>query len=390
MNLHTRAPLSALCAMAVLLFACQTEPPPGKLNVWTEPDGAMVYANGDCVSTTPNTAYLAPGVYELRIERAGYEPFDTTVTIVSDQFTDLPMVTLEPGPMLRAMMEEEEPHEMRVDEPVEWTDVWTTLADAPTARSGGASAVFDKKLYVLGGYGYTEEGWTYFGTVERYAPSTDSWIEMYSRMPTPRASAAAAAGGPEIYVMGGTNQEGVANTVEAFDTINDSWRPIAPMPTARQGLVAAAIGPKIYAIGGFDGQSFTGVVECYNVTTEAWTTLAEMPTPRVAAAVAVLWGKIYVVGGNADGFLAVAERYDPETDTWTRLPEMPTPRMACVAGAIGDAVFVGGGFNDHEPGPEHVPRDAFEAFLPAEDRWAGILEPMPTPRTEATAPGYRR
>ena len=54
----------------------------------------------------------------------------------------------------------------------------------------------------------------------------------------------------KIYVIGGETATGVINTVEEYDPVTDTWRPVASMPTARSGLGGATVNGIIYAIGG--------------------------------------------------------------------------------------------------------------------------------------------
>lgn len=59
------------------------EPAP-YLTVTSDPAGATVFANGDRIGTTPlRNASLAAGPQVLRLERPGYRPLDTTITVAS-------------------------------------------------------------------------------------------------------------------------------------------------------------------------------------------------------------------------------------------------------------------------------------------------------------------
>lgn len=79
------------------------------------------------------------------------------------------------------------------------TDSWAPLAPLPTARSGGASAVLNGKLYVLGG---GLPGNAVHATIERYDPATDQW-EQLEDMPVPRTGHRAVAANGSLYILGG-------------------------------------------------------------------------------------------------------------------------------------------------------------------------------------------
>lgn len=97
-------------------------------------------------------------------------------------------------------------------------DTWSPLADLPTPRSGGASAVVDGKLYVLGGQ---LPGNTLYKTVERFDPSTGQWQKL-GDMPVFAAGQRAVAVGGDIYMIGGFARSGDQRT--STNGVADVWR----------------------------------------------------------------------------------------------------------------------------------------------------------------------
>ncbi|MBN6057681.1 hypothetical protein JYK22_37510, partial [Nonomuraea sp. RK-328] len=73
-------------------------------------------------------------------------------------------------------------------------------------------------------------------------------------MPTARADLAAAAVGTTIYAFGGERSGDTGPVVfaetEAYDTVHDRWRRLAPMPVPRHGTAAVAVGCAIHLPGG--------------------------------------------------------------------------------------------------------------------------------------------
>jgi N-acetylneuraminic acid mutarotase len=128
----------------------------------------------------------------------------------------------------------------------------------PTARYAMAGvADAHGNIYAIGGLNNGSDS----GTVERYNPSTDTWITLAS-MPTPRQLLAAAVdAGGNIYAMGGYIS-GALNTMERYNPAVDTWTTGASMPTARFGLAASVDAEgNIFAIGGFLGNGDLATVE---------------------------------------------------------------------------------------------------------------------------------
>ena len=131
------------------------------------------------------------------------------------------------------------------------TDSWQRLPDMPVARDHFHAAVVDGKFYAIGGRA---------GAINATSPTVDlydlgtgaggAWQTPNTELPTPRGGFAAAALGREILVIGGEGNGLTYNTVEAYDTVANSWRELAPMPTARHGIQAAVCDGGVYVAAG--------------------------------------------------------------------------------------------------------------------------------------------
>lgn len=236
------------------------------------------------------------------------------------------------------------------------TDTWTLRAPIPTRR-GGASAVVNRKIYVVGGC-LSDCRINTTNLLEAYDPDDDSWSTL-PPMPTARVGHAAAALNGKLFVVGGVPAclpcLPQLRSIEVYDPVFNTWDTTttrAPMPTGREGASAAVIDGKLYVVGGVvrnPGNAFdhhkTGTLEVYDPGSDTWdTTRAPMPTPRQAASVGVIGGKLHVVGGVADaGITATHEVYDPLTDSWSTLEPMPTARWVAMTGVIDGRLYVAGG-----------------------------------------------
>src|SRR5271156_540496 len=112
------------------------------------------------------------------------------------------------------------------------------------------------------------------------------------------------------------------------------WTYAPPLGIARAELAAAICdapnpesGYRIYAIGGAGlASSVFATVEAYDTLTQTWSTVAPMLTARASLAAASRPGRLYAIGGYDASINAVAtvEIYDPAAGTWASGPSMPT------------------------------------------------------------------
>jgi N-acetylneuraminic acid mutarotase len=129
-------------------------------------------------------------------------------------------------------------------------DAWQEGAALPLPLSAYALATFEGRLYLFGG----KDGGQVLNSAYRYDPAQDAW-EALPDMPTRRAYAGAAVAGREIYVLGGTGEEGTLSVTEIFapDRLADgdeAWSNGVPMPERRWGMGAASVADTIYVMGG--------------------------------------------------------------------------------------------------------------------------------------------
>jgi hypothetical protein len=131
------------------------------------------------------------------------------------------------------------------------TNSWRQLPDMPRARDHFHAAVVGGKFYAIGGRA---------GGINATPPKVDlydltmgaggAWQTPDTELPTPRGGFAAAAVGKEILIIGGEGGNNTYSTVEAYDTVANSWRALAPMPTARHGIQAAVCDGGVYVAAG--------------------------------------------------------------------------------------------------------------------------------------------
>ncbi len=155
------------------------------------------------------------------------------------------------------------------------------------------------------------------GSNEEYDPATDTWTYK-AAMPTPRAVFATAVYQNKIYCIGGKTSDNYTGVNEVYDPATDTWETKTPMPTARAFLDANVVGGKIYLIGGHSlfPYEFLLVSEVYDPATDTWSTSEPMPSGTLAGyASAVFDNKIYIIGGFSQDSIR-NQIYDTETGSW--------------------------------------------------------------------------
>lgn len=106
------------------------------------------------------------------------------------------------------------------------------------------------------------------------------------------------------------------------------------MGSRRYALASVALNGFIYVMGGSDDHGIVDTVEKYDPATDRWTPIASMDNPRYALASVVNNGFIYVMGGRDGYALNTAEKYDPEANHWTPIASMGSVREGHTAVAL--------------------------------------------------------
>jgi N-acetylneuraminic acid mutarotase len=181
------------------------------------------------------------------------------------------------------------------------SDSWTTKTPMPTPRQGLGVAVVNGEIYAIGGVGLNNTVPTALGISEEYDPVTDKWASK-APLPTLRTSFGIAVYQNKIYVIGGLENNDIASAVnEVYDPATDTWTTKASMPIARASLDANTVNGKIYCIGGAYSPPIMGgfateynETQVYDPATDSWSIKAAIPTPTGGYSSAVIDNKIYV------------------------------------------------------------------------------------------------
>ena len=233
------------------------------------------------------------------------------------------------------------------------TDNWVAKTPVPTARQYFGIAVYQNKIYTIGGGLWDSDiGWITSNIIEVYDPVTDSW-ENKTAMPTSRMSLSASEVDGKIYLIAGKTG-GPLSTValnEVYDVANDSWTTKKPILYSVGGYTSAVVDGKIYVMGGQD-EFYEGFnvnfTQIYDPVTDSWSLGASLPEIVLDAAAGATTGtlapkRIYVIGGQNMGAFNFTQVYDPENNSWTFGAQMPTARGWLAVAVVNDLLYAIGG-----------------------------------------------
>jgi hypothetical protein len=270
----------------------------------------------------------------------------------------------------------------------------------PTIRSGVALATLNAKIYAVGGYVLNGDNATTLGSNEAYDPKTDTWTER-APMPTLRNGFGIAVWQNKIYTIGGGQENAVNDTNgkttyeysylpinEAYDPATDTWESRAPMPLTQPVEVADAFNGKIYAAflnctnKPADSSSSSLLVlvciEVYDPAQDNWTLMPQstVPTGFVSinfCSMSFLDGKLYIMAHGWDSTVYPTQIFDVETGTWSNGKPIPSFTYAAPAAVTGDdsspkLIYVIGGAN---PNPFGLPYfDNVQIYDVQSDTWS--------------------
>jgi len=241
------------------------------------------------------------------------------------------------GPILLNVTEEFDPS----------MNVWTTKTAMPTSRHSFGIAVYENKIYCIGG---STNGQS-LAVNEVYDPASDTW-ETRNPMPTARAAVSANVVKGRIYLMGGDSAN---DKNEVYDPATDSWTTESAIPLGVSYSESAVFSNRIYMFGSVSDRSATQI---YDPETDMWAFGAPVPTGVIEGAAVAVIGvnapeRIYVLGGeatlnrNGHSFANVTDLnqvYDPERNSWTIGHQLPTQLRFFGSANVNDTLFAIGGF----------------------------------------------
>ncbi|MBI2347524.1 MAG: kelch-like protein [Deltaproteobacteria bacterium] len=230
------------------------------------------------------------------------------------------------------------------------TDSWKRTAPLSVAVNHNMAAAVNGKLYVFGGQSAGSTGSRFVDSTFEYDPAREQW-RTRAPMPMARSAGATAVVNGKIYVVGGRPPRG--SDFAVYDPAADTWTKVPDLPTQRNHIAAAAINGRIYVAGGRfepgNTSPMTDALEIFDPANNQWSQGRRMPTVRGGVNGVAANGCFHVFGGEGNapdrkGMFHEHEFYNPVTNTWTKLPDMPVPVHGVTGGAfLNGLIYLPGG-----------------------------------------------
>jgi hypothetical protein len=268
------------------------------------------------------------------------------------------------------------------------TGSWEPLPSLPEPRSSHDAVVaLGRHLVVAGGWSLAgaDRRWHRHALVLDLADPDAGW----RRIPQPfaRRALALAARGPEVYAIGGMDDEGrTSRRVDVLDLEQGTWTPGPDLPEDGFGAAACSVEDRVLA------SARSGRVHALDRGAGAWSEFGRLAVPRFFHRFVPLPdGEVLVVGGAArGGHLRLIERLGPASDrsgprlVRTRIPWPGAARNRQAAALLGSKLVLAGGnrsLAQHDFAPDRFVAETWALDLTT----LGVeaLPPLPAPRQSA-------
>jgi N-acetylneuraminic acid mutarotase len=220
-------------------------------------------------------------------------------------------------------------------------DSW--IQRKPMAEPRGRLGVVEVngKIYAIGGdngsvAGLAPSAWASGTTAivnanEEYNPETDTWISR-TPIPTRRSHFGIAVYEGKIYCIGGqtciNDSQSITGANEVYNPATDTWESKRPMPIPGRFQIANVVNGKIIVTGSIDNM----LNQEYNPDTDSWTDKTEPPYQISSWASTVYDNNLYFVCDSPSTSLQSILIYNPLHDSWNVGPATPSYLTAASAG----------------------------------------------------------
>lgn len=169
------------------------------------------------------------------------------------------------------------------------------------------------------------------------------WLD-YEDLTTPRSNLTAVAYESDIYIIGGSLEEGVSGDVEVYSPLNNRWTTLESKPTPVTSVTAILVGERIYVPGGRNGDNkVTDKLEVFDPRRNTWEEKASLPFGLSDYGLSAFGGDLYVFGGwNGSSPSDITLKYDPSLDKWSEASALPEPLMSVEAIQSGNRIVLTG------------------------------------------------
>ncbi|XP_068130536.1 kelch-like protein 18 [Hyperolius riggenbachi] len=188
-------------------------------------------------------------------------------------------------------------------------------------------------------------------SIDAYDPATDEWNTLMPLRSVSHAECVAV--GNYLYVTGGISSDdsfsediSFSKAFYVYDSVTNDWTELSSMMSPRMSHGFLSFKEKLYAVGGSNKDGILDSVECFDLSKRCWSELSKLPYPLRSFASAQLKGKLYIIGGatTEEHCIKGLLIYDTASDIWTLIPSKTNVRSGGAV-TMDNKVFVIGGYD---------------------------------------------
>ena len=218
------------------------------------------------------------------------------------------------------------------------TDIWLTLTSLPVARGKHISQTIGGKIYTIWG---DAAGLT--NSVVIYDIASDTWSYGTSGGEA-RIDPCSALWNSKIYMIGGYDgSTNLQTDLWVYNTVTNTWDNTKTGPGSigvgyREGPIAVATGGHVYVWGEVGSDPEYKLPVDYNIGSDTWTSTRTQATSWRQQTAAVVYNNIIYIWVHDR-----MQTYNINTDTWNTILQFPVARYNNTASLLGDKIFFHGG-----------------------------------------------
>ena len=216
--------------------------------------------------------------------------------------------------------------------PLRWTMFDGKL---PVKLSGHDVTVYQDKLYIIGGYNWTEKNPS--DAIYELSLAPPYTVKLLARMPQPRRDHRAEIVNGKLFILGGTttgfSKDGT-DSVVVYDFIKNEIKPCPSLPKPVSRMSTVTWGNTIIVVGGADkNDQVLNDVILYHTESGRSERLPSLKHKRSGLSVVIMHDVIVVLGGGnkEEGLLNSVESFTMGDDQWKELPGMKEKRYIATA-----------------------------------------------------------
>ena len=186
---------------------------------------------------------------------------------------------------------------------------WLSMPSMNRRRSSLSLRSVGNCLYAFGGYDGSQEN----GAAEVYNVETQQWSDIATDRP--RSQMASAVLGSYVYLLGGCRNSGRDILREAcrYNVLSNTFESLPDMTEKRLSSAATVLNDLVYVLGGSNDSYVHQSVECFDPRCNTWSRAADLSKKRVNLGSVTFENTILVIGGFHSQLnqLSVVERFFP-------------------------------------------------------------------------------